>query len=84
MRESELRNANKFPKLNISTRTEPEQEAVNMKYEKTRKEFYQQKIIEISGQLAEILDSGRSVEIAKSRSGLKIFSVSKKYQIVRK
>lgn len=55
-----------------------------MKYEKTRKEFYEREIHNMAAQMAEILDSGYSVEVGKSRSGLKLFSVSRKHEVVRK
>lgn len=55
-----------------------------MNYEKTRQEFYEDEIHKMAAQIAEILDSGYAVELAKSRSGIKLFSVSRKYQLVRK
>lgn len=55
-----------------------------MEYEKTRKEFYESEIHRMASQIAEILDAGYAVELAKSRSGLKLFSVSKKHQVVRR
>jgi hypothetical protein len=55
-----------------------------MKYEKTRAEFYEQEIHGMARQLSEILDRGCSVELAKSRSGIKIFSVLKQHQIIRR
>ena len=55
-----------------------------MEYQKPRKEFYESEIHRMALQIAEILDAGFAVEIAKSRSGLKLFSVSKKHQVVRR
>lgn len=55
-----------------------------MEYEKTRKEFYESEVCKMASQIAEILDAGYAVELAKSRSGLKLFSVSKKHQVVRR
>lgn len=55
-----------------------------MNYEKTRREFYEQELHAMSKQLSEILDSGHQVEISQSRSGLKVYSVKKKHQIVRR
>lgn len=54
-----------------------------MRYE-TRKEFYEREIHNMAKQCAEILDSGYSVEVGKSRSGLKLFAVSRKHEVVRK
>lgn len=55
-----------------------------MKYEKSRQQFYESEIYKMAEQLSEILDNGYSVEISKSRSGLKIHSVSKKHVVVRR
>lgn len=55
-----------------------------MKYEKTRKEFYENEVHNMAVQIAEILDNRYSVEIGKSRSGLKLFAVSRKHEVVRK
>lgn len=55
-----------------------------MEYQKTRKEFYESEMHRMASQIAEILDAGYAVEIAKSRSGLKLFSVLKKHQVVRR
>lgn len=55
-----------------------------MKYERTRQQFYENELCQMISQLAELLDRGYSVEIGKSRSGLKIFSISKKHIIVRR
>ena len=55
-----------------------------MKYEKSRKEFYEAEIHSMAEQLAEILDNGETVEISKSRSGLKLFGVKRRHEVVRK
>lgn len=55
-----------------------------MKYEKTRKEFYKDELNSMAEEIAQILDNGYSVEIARSRSGLKMFSISKKHVVVRR
>lgn len=55
-----------------------------MKYEKTRKEFYEKRLHEIAPEIAELLDNGYQVEICRSRSGIKIYSVLKKHQVVRR
>lgn len=55
-----------------------------MKYEKTRKEFYESEVHNMAEQIAEILDRGYSVEIGKSRSGLKLFTVSRKHEVVKR
>lgn len=49
-----------------------------------RKEFYRQSIIELAEQLAEIVDNGEVAEISKSRSGLKLFRVKRRHEIVRR
>lgn len=54
-----------------------------MKYETTRKEFYEKKIHEIAPIIAEMLDNGYQVEVCRSRSGIKIYSVSKKKHELR-
>ena len=54
-----------------------------MKYEKTRKEFYKEKVCEIADDIANLLDAGYQVEICQSRSGIKIYSVSKKHHVIR-
>lgn len=54
-----------------------------MKYETTRKEFYEGEINRIAEQAAEILDKGCSVEFARSRSGLKMFSVRRRHEVFR-
>lgn len=38
----------------------------------------------MASQIAQILDAGFAAELARSRSGLKLFSVSKKHQVVRR
>jgi hypothetical protein len=55
-----------------------------MKYEKSRGEFYESEIHSMAEQIAQILDSGYSVEIGKSRSGLKLFAVSRKHEVVKR
>jgi hypothetical protein len=55
-----------------------------MKYEKTRKEFYEREIHSMAEQMAELLDKGYSVEIGKSRSGLKLFAVSRRHEVVKR
>ncbi len=52
-----------------------------MRYE-TRKEFYKKRLHEIAPEIAEMLDNGYQVEICKSRSGIKIYSVSKKHHVI--
>ncbi len=54
-----------------------------MRYE-TRKEFYENRLHEIVPEIAELLDNGYQVEIARSRSGIKIYSVSKKHHVIAK
>jgi hypothetical protein len=49
-----------------------------------KKEFYKKEICQITGKIAELLDAGFSVEIAKSRSGIKIYSVCKRHHVIRR
>lgn len=53
-----------------------------MKFEKSRKEFYKSEIHSMAEQIATILDKGYSVEVGRSRSGLKLFAVSRKHEVV--
>lgn len=55
-----------------------------MEYEKSRKEFYESEIHSMAAQIAEIIDSGEMVEISKSRSGLKLFRIKRRHEVVRK
>lgn len=55
-----------------------------MKFEKSRKEFYENKIHNMADQLAELLDKGYSIEVGRSRSGLKLFTVSRKHEVVKR
>lgn len=55
-----------------------------MRYEKSRKEFYETEIRNMAEQMAELLDKGYSVEIGRSRSGLKLFTVSRKHEVVKR
>lgn len=55
-----------------------------MDYEKSRKEFYQDELKSIAPQMAEILDAGYSLEVSRSRSGLKLYSASKKHVVLRR
>ena len=50
----------------------------------TREEFYEGELHRIAKQIAEILDSGYSVEICRSRSGLKLFAVTRRHEVVRR
>lgn len=45
---------------------------------------YIERIDEIKGQIAELLASGKDVELAESRSGLKMFVVSRKPHYIKK
>ncbi len=54
-----------------------------MKFEKSRKEFYEDKIHEVAPIMAEMLDNGYQVEVCRSRSGIKIYSVSKKHYALK-
>lgn len=54
-----------------------------MRYE-TRKEFYEKRLHEIVPEIAGLLDNGYQIEICKSRSGIKIYSVLKKHHVITK
>lgn len=55
-----------------------------MEYEKTRAEFYESEIHSMAEQIAELLDKGYSVEIGRSRSGLKLFTVNRRHEVVKR
>lgn len=54
-----------------------------MKYE-SRKDFFESRLYEIVPEIAELLDRGYQVEVCRSRSGIKIYSVSKKHHVISK
>lgn len=55
-----------------------------MKYEKTRRQFFEEEIHKMTSQLATILDDGYTVEISRSRSGVKIFKVSRQHETIKR
>lgn len=52
-------------------------------FETDREQFYENEIVSMSGQIAELLDNGYAVEIARSRSGLKLFAIKRKHEVVK-
>lgn len=50
----------------------------------SKAQFYERKIHEMARQLGEILDEGYCIELAESRSGLKIFRVYRRHEQVRR
>ena len=48
----------------------------------SKKESYEQKLISIAPHLAELLDAGFILEIAKSRSGIKIFRTIRRHEVL--
>ncbi len=52
--------------------------------EQNKKEIYKQLLIDMSGQIADLLTNGKAVEIDLSRSGLKLYSFRRKHEIVQK
>lgn len=48
----------------------------------SKKEKYQQTLIDLAPHLAELLDNGFILEIAKSRSGIKIFRTIRRHEIL--
>lgn len=55
-----------------------------MNYESTKQEFYEQELHRMAKQMAEVLAQGNTIEICHSRSGLKLFSVNRRYEVVRR
>ena len=54
-------------------------------FEQSRKQFYENEIRKMAPQLATILDTGSySVELQKSRSGIKILKVLRVHEVVKK
>ncbi len=53
-------------------------------FETDRNQFYENEIVSMSGQIAELLEKGYAVEIARSRSGLKLFAIKRKHEVVKK
>lgn len=53
-----------------------------MKYEQTRKELYQKEIEKMADQLASYIDEGLTVELSRSRSGIKLFVVKRRHEMV--
>lgn len=49
-----------------------------------RKEFYKKSIIEMAEQLAEIIDNGEVAELSRSRSGVKLFRVKRRHEVIQK
>lgn len=56
----------------------------NLQHPATRQQCYENEVCNMSKQISQLLDSGYSVEIAKSRSGLKLCKVLRKYEQVGK
>lgn len=52
-----------------------------MEYEKSRKDFYAEKVVEMAEEIAMLLDNGYQVEICKSRTGLKVFYYAKNHHV---
>lgn len=55
-----------------------------MEREKSRKEFYEKELHGMAEQMAEMLDNGFAVEVARSRSGLKLFAVTRRHAVVKR
>ena len=49
-----------------------------------RKAIYKQLLIDMSDQAAELLASGKAIEIDRSRSGLKLYSFRRRHEVVQK
>lgn len=48
-----------------------------------KQEFYESEIYRMARRISQLLDSGYSVEIARSCSGIKLCRISRKYEQVR-
>ncbi len=48
----------------------------------SKKEKYEQILIDLAPHLAELLDNGFILEIAKSRSGIKVFRTIRRHEIL--
>mgnify|MGYP003292627957 CR=1 FL=1 len=55
-----------------------------MHYESTKQEFYEQELHRMAKQMSEVLAQGNTIEVCHSRSGLKLFSVNRRYVVVRR
>lgn len=53
------------------------------KYEKTRKEFYEDEIRGWSAEIAQFLDDGFICEISQSRNGLKVATIARRMQSLK-
>lgn len=49
----------------------------------TNKESYKNLVKDMVDQISEILDSGSAVEISKSRSGLKLYRVNRRHEVLK-
>lgn len=54
-----------------------------MEVKRTREE-YEKVIHEAAGQMAQLLENGYSVEVATSRSGLKLYKIKKTHEMIRR
>ena len=52
-------------------------------YENHKKELYKSQICEIIEIIADLIDQGYQVELSRSRSGVKLYSVSKRHHVIR-
>lgn len=48
----------------------------------SKKEKYEQTLIDLTPHLAELLDAGFILEIAKSRSGIKVFRTIRRHEVL--
>lgn len=65
--------------MNIRSR-----KAVNMKYEGTRKAFLAEKLESAIPVITDLLDRGYRIEISRSRSGIKVYSRKKQFQMINR
>ena len=74
-----------FFKTKTSTRiNRRSRKAVKMKFEGTRKEFLAEKLENAIPLISDLLDKGYQVEICRSRSGIKLYSCKKQFQMINR
>lgn len=54
-----------------------------MKYEGTRKAFLAEKLESAIPLISDLLDKGYQVEICRSRTGVKLYSCKKQFQVIK-
>lgn len=52
--------------------------------EQNKKEIYKQLLIDMSDQMADLLSAGQTIEVDRSRSGLKLYSFRRRHEVIKK